>query len=417
VEKTVKVICQLTNYKSIEQLRLEFPNKFQDDVIKQYAGARIEGELNEQGERLKKYTESVLNGIDGPKPVCFNVCPSPSTFVSDKLDEFDVTVMNLKKDSVEIALNIFEKLSNSKKLCLVLILFESEKSQSSALSFMRSQSAPTKFTLTPILFDLDKKHGGNEIRENMMFGILLGRASIFAPPLDVYNKDISNLRKVLTKICSSTASVAFVNEANYPILKVHNPDVLSRSVSYFADEKALKKFKSKLGKEKLFKKAKDVFGMTEDSNDDQSRQLNENNDETISGNGTNSVRRNSEDKLAGNLDIYSFENDSPEKVVDKWTSLKKTVEEMEQLEPNIGKEGTIVKLKSCDEGSDDDGSGDDGSGDETGDETGDEEIEEKEPGGKELESVEVNDDKMVSEDSVHDLSMSRSSSTSNVAYQ
>ena len=257
VEKVKKLVCQLSNISDIKSLKEKFPGKFKDLVLVRFAGADIEGDvMNEPGRWLTKYVNSVISGSDetaDPEVVKFRVLPSLDWFLEEKFNEVDVIVFNLNSDSQNVAMSIFERMSNCDKLQFVLILFDSERCQSSTLSLMRGLKVSSELRIEQIIFNRDKSAlsgSGKEISENLYFGILLGTTKVFAPPLDTYNGDLANLQIVIAKLCPTTSSVASVSQGNLPLLRVHRSEISAGSVWYLGGEKSINDLRTKLTKVK-----------------------------------------------------------------------------------------------------------------------------------------------------------------------
>ena len=64
----------------------------------------------------------------------------------------------------------------------------------------------------------------------------------------MYNTSVTS---VTNRLCPPGGTVAFVSEADLPIVSVHSND-LSRCVEYLAPERVIRSFKGQLEKEKLF---------------------------------------------------------------------------------------------------------------------------------------------------------------------
>ena len=250
VEKIRKIVCQLSNYKSIETLRSEFPGKVEDKDLDKFAGAEVDGKkMNEQGLWLKKYIDSVIScSKETVQPLNFYVLNSLDSFLQLQLKEFDVAVFSLQGESADVVMCVFETISSNNKLKSVLMLFDTEESQSSALAILRSQKMVSDLKVKQILFDKDKTGKCGEFNENLVVGILLYRGVLFQSPLNMYNKDLSNLRNVILKVCPPAGSVAFVSQGSIPLLSVHSPDMVSNSFSYFGEERSIENFKVKLSK-------------------------------------------------------------------------------------------------------------------------------------------------------------------------
>ena len=131
-------------------------------------------------------------------------------------------------------------------------LLEAEKHQSDALAIIRSLKFSSDFRVNQIFFNRDISRRGGEFNENIFFGILLGRGKILAPPLDVFNGDLSNLHTIISKLCPPTSNVASVSQGNRPILHVHSSNAMSSRFSYFGEKKSIEQFKAKLAKEHKF---------------------------------------------------------------------------------------------------------------------------------------------------------------------
>ena len=253
LEKVKKILCQLAKDKSFESLRDEYPGMFEDEHLKRFFGAEIDSKkMNEQGKWLNSYYSSIISGSYGEAPsdpVMFNPLPSFQWFLENKLEEFDVAVINIKGGNLDVVKEVCDKVLKIDRLQFALMIFEAEEFQSKALFIVRSLNLGSDFRVDQILFSSNTSDGKvRTFNENMVFGILVGRGIIYTPPLDMFNDDISNLKNVISKLCPPTSRVASVSQGGLPLLHVHSQDILSSPVSYFGEERFIKKFQSDLQK-------------------------------------------------------------------------------------------------------------------------------------------------------------------------
>ena len=254
-EKTQLALIELSQNQTLQELQQKYPGKFEKEVLDKFKGAVVErSKQNMNGQLLKKYYEAVVADPSSHHSslVSFHLLDTLETFIDQRINEYDLTVLNIKTNNVDVLMKALNQtLYCSDLVKTVLILFSSEHDQSSTLSYIRSQSIPSDFLLTQLIFDNDNVKKGKEIIENLKFGILAGKTKIFAPPLDMYNQSLGNLEDVVSKICQPKASVAYVSEGDSPLISIHGHKHISRSTTYFASEKLIKLFENKVRKEKL----------------------------------------------------------------------------------------------------------------------------------------------------------------------
>ena len=108
-------------------------------------------------------------------------------------------------------LNLMDVVVNSEKSCFsALIMFSSEKCQSCALAYLRSQKpAEDDFVIHQIFFDVENNRVSNGVQENLQFCVLLGKLKLNKSPLKTYYGDQTNLVKVVQAVATPAAKIAF----------------------------------------------------------------------------------------------------------------------------------------------------------------------------------------------------------------
>ena len=256
-DRLVEIILQLTGYQSIAELRILFPGpgNFEMEDILEYRGATTGPKGNTKGEKLENHCKSVLSQQSTGKQSVISFEVIEDSKVSVTMNDFTLVVVNMKTDDMNEVMEVFACILKSEgkdKLKSVLILFGSEIGQSSALSYIRNQKLPGGCLVSQILFDsVSSRKVDGKVHENLKFGILISKTEIVAPPLAIYNQDLSNLKNVVSKICPPGGSVAYVSEGDLPLIRIHNIENSSRNVTYFADDKTIKSFKASLAKERF----------------------------------------------------------------------------------------------------------------------------------------------------------------------
>ena len=250
-QRILDIILKVSGNDNPEELNNNFPGAFVIEKVEEFKGALIEGsKKNMAGVALVNYCKSVISGgKSGNKEIVssVNFITSPSDQNQNNMGDFNVLVLNIKSSLDEIV-EVIDGLLSSRvesKLISIVGLFVKECDQSSVLIHTRNLKQSKNFLVTQILFDSLKNTSDGQVEENIKFGILVSRSPVLAPPLMMYNQGLANLGKVVSQICPSGSSVAFINESDLPIVKIHGEDE-SRKVTYFAEDKVLKDFKKEL---------------------------------------------------------------------------------------------------------------------------------------------------------------------------
>eukprot|EP00092_Neocalanus_flemingeri_P108693 GFUD01139602.1.p1 GENE.GFUD01139602.1~~GFUD01139602.1.p1 ORF type:complete len:825 (+),score=170.44 GFUD01139602.1:57-2531(+) len=242
-KKTIKNISALTNFQSVEKLRVQCPGKFDDDVIEKFVGAEIQGQAaNLQGKLLENYCKSVLSN-EMLEPIKIEYIENLSDVSKETFEGFEIVLLNLKEFGVGASMAIVDvALESSKPVMSVLLLFRDEDHSVEAVKFLSTLSKPSGFVVKQVFFETDKPKLKNGFLVNTIFGILLGKVNVFDPPLKILNGTLEkNLPKFIRKISPVSAKIAFVNDGNLPITRIHDEED-GNSVVYFGSHQAVNLF-------------------------------------------------------------------------------------------------------------------------------------------------------------------------------
>ena len=95
----------------------------------------------------------------------------------------------------------------------------------------------------PILFNT-KPMKKNDIRENVIFGVIFGNFTVHHPPLDVYHQSQDELLNIVEKLLPVDSPVSLICDEGVPPVKIHK-DCVSRSITYIGFKKDLAEFRLK----------------------------------------------------------------------------------------------------------------------------------------------------------------------------
>ena len=245
MKKTCTQIATLTNYQTMEQLEEKYPGKFSEEVIEKFEGSELKGQTpNLKRKLLEQYCQAVVMEKSF-EPVKYEYVEEVSAMESKTIEKFDVLVVNLNNFDSGFAARVIEiSLKTSKPIFSVLLLFGAEEHQVEAIKYLATLSKPAEFMSKQVYFEPEKLKIVEGFLINTVYGILLGKVTIFDPPLKVFNGALKNsLNDFVAKISPVKAEVAFVNDGNLTIYSVHSEANSGQvSVTYLGSKGSVEKF-------------------------------------------------------------------------------------------------------------------------------------------------------------------------------
>jgi hypothetical protein len=241
------VLSILAEYRTYENLQLDYPGRFEYDQLKDYFGAEIkkDGVKNDIAKKLDEYYQSVVSGeFTDEEAIKYVEILDLSTGLSDTiLDTCEVVIVHLdKEDDLESVLDLLKKrLLLERESLATLVLFPSEDSQFKALSCVRGlESKDISLKIRPLLFHGVSQVSG-EFDENLKFGLLVGSFSVSTPPLKIFHNSILSLSKIVDKICTAGSDVAFITGQDVQSVQIHSSLTLPMKVTYFGTSEEMSK--------------------------------------------------------------------------------------------------------------------------------------------------------------------------------
>ena len=243
----------------IEALKDKYPGKFDFDDMKNFIGAVIEKtQKNEKGKQLQIYFEMIVNspGSEYTSPVKFATFDTATELFESEnlLLNSDMLIYMMKERNTSILMTIINAvLGGEKDFHAVVLIFPGELDYFETISFLRGQQAATStitgFQLFPLIFRKETRESSNLVTQNVIFGLLFGKFSIFRAPLAVFYESILHLGQVVESICPVKTLLNFVCDKGLPLVKIHTVQ-FDRTVTYYGGTKEIEKFKSYLSTDK-----------------------------------------------------------------------------------------------------------------------------------------------------------------------
>ena len=242
--KTLKLVTTLTKYQSHQELQEKFPDKFSQEKLEMFVGAKVENKnSNQKGQLLKKYCSSVLENKQ-IEPVKFEYIEMLRDVRKEVFEQADVIVLNLSKFEIGTSSDVIEIVVNtSKPYHVLLLLFENYQAHNEAQTFVSSLSLPEGVVARPVLFQVGKPKVAKGFIDNAVYGLILGRVHIFGASVKVINGCVEEtLKEFIAAISPLPASAVVVTEAGLSIIPIHSYDQEDFEVCYFSNKISTERF-------------------------------------------------------------------------------------------------------------------------------------------------------------------------------
>ena len=259
MDKVTRVLSVLAGHKTYEQIKQEFPGKFDLDQMKTFIGAEIkEGKiLNENASRLEKYFDAVtreepdsaLNILEFHEFEGLQELKDENVFV-----KFDTVLLLLSQDNQDTCLEIADNICKSEaQYKSAIIIFPSEVSYFQFMSYIRGKDTSylKHFEVKPLVISCEPQNR-QVFEENAKFGVIFGIFDGFKTPIKLVQSSISDLKCVIESISPPGGSIMVVSE-RLPLVKVHNTELLGK-VAYYGSKHEISRLKQLLSKDGNFQR-------------------------------------------------------------------------------------------------------------------------------------------------------------------
>ena len=256
VEKVTKVLSVLAGHKSYEQIKQEFPGKFETKHMKTFIGAEMkEGKiLNENASRLEKYYSAVINEDSSSEEnlLEFNEFQDLQELrAAGVFLQFDTVLLLLGQESKDACLDIIDHVLKSDRNKVAIIVFPTEPEYFKFMSYIRNKdtSLIKDFEAKPLIIGSESK-GHQVLEENVKFGILLGKFDGLKTPIKTYQSSFGEMKSVIESISPPGRSTVVVAD-KLPLIKVHCAESTGK-VAYYGSAADISNLKLLLAKEGNF---------------------------------------------------------------------------------------------------------------------------------------------------------------------
>ena len=261
LKKTFSVLSQLAGFESVETICRNFPDKFSNDVMKNFIGAdMIDGKKNQKCLELEKYFNDTKAAPDRQVEASVRLINIDSFSVLSSLVETHDTLIfhmaSLQRDAcMTIARSV---LQSDKAYHLAILIFCSEVDQFEVLSFLRSQQVTMSSNLRifPMTFHNEKAKTSDNIIDNAYTSLVFGRLSSLKSPLKLHYMNINQLSEVVQSIAPSSTKVAYIVDKNVQFIQVHGRE-LTFNIAYYGPKSEVDRFKNSLSKDKIMLESTD----------------------------------------------------------------------------------------------------------------------------------------------------------------
>lgn len=243
ITKTIEtraLVTKGTNYSSIEQLKLDFPNKFTDEILGQYNGAVMGETKNAKGTALEQYCTAVLELKTADPLIQFKEIEKIED-MNISFDTFNTVVFNLKDLTHEQICSLMKRIRSTNDTVSFLLVFANSLNQTETFQALCTLGNQEKFLPVQIFFEDTDPKVTDGVCTNLKFGIFCG-AFVYSPPLFQYNGGSSAIADVVIKISPPNPKIGFVNDKSLALIPVHNEH---SSVVYIAEKKTIELFEKK----------------------------------------------------------------------------------------------------------------------------------------------------------------------------
>ena len=132
-----------------------------------------------------------------------------------------------------------------------LIIFSSVDAHHKSISFLKNNSLNDEgdIRILPVYFHKQSGKVKNELLENLLFGIIVGKFINPEKPLQRCYSDVASVSDVIQALCPPKSKVGVISSPGQQMIQVHSHN-FELSVKYFGTESALEKLKKKLCNDK-----------------------------------------------------------------------------------------------------------------------------------------------------------------------
>ena len=260
------LVSQTANYKSLVDLKMSYPGKFDDDILESFHGASSSsGFKNLPGIMLENYVKTVVSDKMSEGSVRSEIIDSIIQVDQEVIDKSDLIVCNIKTVPSPIAESLMASAcSTLKDVTAVILLLPDRKAQMWAITEVDKNlcGKPGMIRVEQIFFDKIKSTvGKDQILENVSFGLLFGKFSVSNPPLKIFHGDLkTSLCKVVSDLLVPGSQVSYLNEETCPFIDIHFMKNLKLcKFVYYGEKKAVESLRNRWKKEKLVLDAEDAI--------------------------------------------------------------------------------------------------------------------------------------------------------------
>ena len=211
--------------RSIEEVKTTFPGRFDDSVLDAYAAA-VSGrkETNSSvAADLREYCHSLIEEKPAVPRVTLTVIDSLADLdlSSLNINHLQTVVFNVKGCDNDLVQKLEIVRQTNNQISFILI-FEKQAEQLKVAELLEFDANKSEYNPKNVYFLKDnsnKKVG--QYFENLVHGIVCTR-TLYEAPLRQFNGPLKNLELIVNQISPPGATLAFVNESNLKITKIHS---------------------------------------------------------------------------------------------------------------------------------------------------------------------------------------------------
>ena len=251
-----KIVNCAGSVDDLSSLKKKFPDKFRPDIVEQFVGAEISGKKkNVQGQRLQNYMKSVKLGIEFKESVLLKTFENWSELNIERLQGYDVIVINVCKANMEYVKYWIDTLSTActvKDYFSAILVLKSESELMEVYKTLECWKDNPDFSIHQCLFKKEKSVPNVEkVNENIVFSVIFGKVNVFVGQILSLNDLISkDLIKVVYQLPPPAGKIAYVSSCDKKIVKIHINDERSKKptdvqVTYFVTGAELPHYQKK----------------------------------------------------------------------------------------------------------------------------------------------------------------------------
>ena len=247
------ILCQISGYRSLEDLKLLYPDKFSEDIMVKFMGADNESQ-NLKCKMLVNYYKEIVAGCNTADsiPVEFKVVNSiDELLVETVTNQYDVVVLIVKEQLKYLYTTVMRKIFESTRTIHIgIFVFPSELLSFEAITFLRSQSRSllNNFSIVPVTFSDDAAKVVNNLVENVRYGVIFGTFDVLNGPLEAHYNSVKKFPVMLSKIAPPRSKIAVVFGPKVDFIEVHDNQSSNHIVRYYGENAAFDTFEKSLKK-------------------------------------------------------------------------------------------------------------------------------------------------------------------------